>query len=472
MAGMVCPECGTPAGPQGAGCACGGVRGTGPGQGAFEPLRIRPYVNLQPPSGPGASGTAPAVPGGYGAGPAPHARAPQAPAAPGGYGAGPAPQAEGSPGTYGAGPGPQAPREPSGQVPGGPAPEAHAGEPPAPQAPPGHAPPGQAPDPRTPTGQDPRVPAQGGGVTAGVPLPPEEPPARDDRRQDPDVETTAPLHLGAALAADAAAGPRPPVAAPGVAHDPHLAHPPNGPRAPYAPLGGDADGDGAGEVDVTPGPRRSRRQQGGRKRPGVVVAAVAAVVAVIGTAAFASGLFDGAETSDRVAPDPDLSAPPWPSADESGTPSPSTSTSASTSTGTTPGTATSASPEESASPSAAEEPSPSVSGTSASPARPEATEVRVTASVRPRSEAPSPTRETGQVSGSTLSRGDEGEEVRELQLRLRQTGFYDDAMHGRYDKNVERAVARYQERRGITGDAPGVYGPATRAALEGETSGR
>ncbi|MCP9988248.1 peptidoglycan-binding protein [Streptomyces sudanensis] len=59
----------------------------------------------------------------------------------------------------------------------------------------------------------------------------------------------------------------------------------------------------------------------------------------------------------------------------------------------------------------------------------------------------------------------------ELQHRLREVGLYGGAMNGRYDKNVERAVARYQAHHGITADPPGVYGPATRQALEGETSG-
>ncbi|CAL9406859.1 hypothetical protein SUDANB38_01584 [Streptomyces sp. enrichment culture] len=403
MAGMVCPECGMPAGPQGAGCACGGARGTGAGQAAFEPLRIRPYVNLQPPSGPAADGTEP-----YGT----------APVAPDGYGQGPAPQA-----------------------------------PPA--------------------------------ATTGVPLPPEAPPAQgtppaptarqEAGQPEPDVETTAPLYLGATLpggapggagaaegvgAAPAAYAPYDahaayPPEAPHQAPGPYGAHAPHGHPAPDAPYGGGTGGEYG--VDVTPGPRRSRRQPGGRKRPGAVIAAVAAVVAVAGTAAFASGLFDGEETSDRVAPEPNLSAPPWPSADASASTSPSAD----------------ASPEESAPPSEAEtSPSaPATPSTSAEPVPVEAPEVRETASARPRSQAPSPTRETGQVSGSTLSRGDRGEEVLELQKRLREIGVYDNAMNSRYDKNVERAVATYQERRGITGDAPGVYGPATRAALEGETSG-
>ncbi|NKY15815.1 peptidoglycan-binding domain-containing protein [Streptomyces somaliensis] len=59
----------------------------------------------------------------------------------------------------------------------------------------------------------------------------------------------------------------------------------------------------------------------------------------------------------------------------------------------------------------------------------------------------------------------------ELQYRLRQLGMYGNAMDGRYDKGVERAVARYQERRGITADPSGVYGPTTRRALEAETFG-
>lgn len=51
------------------------------------------------------------------------------------------------------------------------------------------------------------------------------------------------------------------------------------------------------------------------------------------------------------------------------------------------------------------------------------------------------------------------------QLLLRYLGMPD----GTYDAELERAVARYQHDRDITGDASGVYGPATREALEAET---
>jgi len=41
---------------------------------------------------------------------------------------------------------------------------------------------------------------------------------------------------------------------------------------------------------------------------------------------------------------------------------------------------------------------------------------------------------------------------------------------GHFDRHLEDAVRWYQWARGITGDDPGVYGPATRASLEAETS--
>ncbi|MES5820722.1 peptidoglycan-binding domain-containing protein [Streptomyces sp. RG80] len=58
----------------------------------------------------------------------------------------------------------------------------------------------------------------------------------------------------------------------------------------------------------------------------------------------------------------------------------------------------------------------------------------------------------------------------ELQLRLRQTGFYDGEADGTYDRDVENAVRGYQLTRVVLADEPGVYGPATRASLESETS--
>lgn len=58
----------------------------------------------------------------------------------------------------------------------------------------------------------------------------------------------------------------------------------------------------------------------------------------------------------------------------------------------------------------------------------------------------------------------------ELQLRLRQIGFYGDAADGDYDRAVESAVRGYQLTRVVLADESGVYGTATRASLESETS--
>ncbi|KPI12503.1 Peptidoglycan-binding domain 1 protein [Actinobacteria bacterium OK074] len=69
-----------------------------------------------------------------------------------------------------------------------------------------------------------------------------------------------------------------------------------------------------------------------------------------------------------------------------------------------------------------------------------------------------------------LSEGDKGAEVKELQLRLKQVFFYFDDADGNYDSGVAQAVANYQTARGISGDEQGVYGAATRARLESETT--
>jgi peptidoglycan hydrolase-like protein with peptidoglycan-binding domain len=65
--------------------------------------------------------------------------------------------------------------------------------------------------------------------------------------------------------------------------------------------------------------------------------------------------------------------------------------------------------------------------------------------------------------------GDKGPEVVELQLRLRQIGYYSGDADGDYDRDVESAVRGYQLTRVILKDEPGVYGVATRASLEAET---
>ncbi|MFD9212512.1 peptidoglycan-binding protein [Streptomyces sp. NPDC059544] len=196
-----------------------------------------------------------------------------------------------------------------------------------------------------------------------------------------------------------------------------------------------------------------RRGRGGRR----VFVAVAAVVAVLGTAAYASGLLTDAGGEDRALPDSETTAPFVSAAPDA----PEASVSASSS------ATRSASPSASPSPSETAPASPSADGGPSSPAplaagptSPSAT-ATPTGGTSPRPSSPAP--------GVTLQRGDSGEEVVELQERLEQVGLYGGRSHGRYDGRVEDAVAAYQYYRGIEDDPQGVYGPATRRALEAET---
>ena len=69
-----------------------------------------------------------------------------------------------------------------------------------------------------------------------------------------------------------------------------------------------------------------------------------------------------------------------------------------------------------------------------------------------------------------LRYGDQGPEVVELQLRLKQVGLYDGEADGDFDRTVESAVRTYQVTRFVLQDGSGVYGTATRASLESETT--
>ncbi|WP_052852168.1 peptidoglycan-binding domain-containing protein [Streptomyces avicenniae] len=70
-----------------------------------------------------------------------------------------------------------------------------------------------------------------------------------------------------------------------------------------------------------------------------------------------------------------------------------------------------------------------------------------------------------------LQLGDEGPEVVELQMRLLQLGWvYNGATDGVFDEETRAAVARFQTAYGITDDPEGVYGAASRAVLEANTT--
>ncbi|WP_330304257.1 MULTISPECIES: peptidoglycan-binding domain-containing protein [unclassified Streptomyces] len=197
-----------------------------------------------------------------------------------------------------------------------------------------------------------------------------------------------------------------------------------------------------------------------RRRRTAVLAVAGAVVTVVAAAGLASGLFsydtpahDGALPEDVRASVPDASS----KAPSVSPTSPSTTSAAPLPVAPAPSHSASASP------------SASESSTSASPSR-SATPTPTTTSPSPTTTATATRDSSDERRVQTLRRGDKGPEVTELQLRLTQLALYTGADNGKFDDRVEDAVSRYQWARGITGDEQGVYGTATRASLEAETT--
>ncbi|WP_221357590.1 peptidoglycan-binding domain-containing protein [Streptomyces beigongshangae] len=208
--------------------------------------------------------------------------------------------------------------------------------------------------------------------------------------------------------------------------------------------------------------RTDRAENPGRRRRLVLVGAGATAV-VMAAAGFAGGLFSYESPSrNGAAPDDIRASVPDASVDE---PSPSSPSSPSGS-----GSA-SASPTASPSGSASESASPSASGSPSASATPSPT---TATSQEPSAENPVSTTRPPSVPPEkaepvTLRRGDEGPEVLELQLRLKQLALYLGTADGTYDNRTENAVRNYQFTRGINGEQ-GTYGPQTRQRLETETS--
>ncbi|MEU3552886.1 peptidoglycan-binding domain-containing protein [Streptomyces fragilis] len=274
------------------------------------------------------------------------------------------------------------------------------------------------------------------------------------------------------------AGPLPPEQpAPGADHGPHDGyaapqgpdgHPPHGAHgaaatsAPGPAYAGAEPPEAAGAQDAEPeagqdaGPRGThRRRRTPRRRVAMVTAgSVVGVGAVI--AGVTSGLFSyqvpsrttslpqRASVPDvdptRTDTDPVAGGSPVAAATPDTSPSPS------------PSTSTEASADPSPSADASESPEPERSSTSAS---------------RP---ADAPESGTTPVSGS-LGPGDSGPEVVELQRRLAELWLYSGDADGRYDDQVRNGVSAFQYINGIKDDEYGVYGAATRAALESITRG-
>lgn len=197
-------------------------------------------------------------------------------------------------------------------------------------------------------------------------------------------------------------------------------------------------------ADTTPNRRRRRT---------VVVAGAGAAAAVLVTGGFVGGFFtyDGPSRDGSVA-----------GGVRAGVPESQPSSSVPSVTASSP-TATSAqsSRPPSSSPSADAGDSASPTGTATPTGAPSS--AAATATV-----APGPTASSGRP--PVLRLGDQGPEVVELQLRLQQVGVYDGEADGDFDQQVQSAVRTYQVTRFVLQDESGVYGKATRTALESETS--
>ncbi|MFJ8269822.1 peptidoglycan-binding protein [Streptomyces sp. NPDC094154] len=229
-----------------------------------------------------------------------------------------------------------------------------------------------------------------------------------------------------------------------------------------------AGAEGSGDPAGRPG-RAGTRHGGRRTRPAVVVAAGAAVVTVVAGAGFASGLFSyESPERDHASRQVRESVPDaWvetPTASASTSTVPSYTPSVAASTGESPPPGADVSPSASASAPGTAEPSPSGPEAENAPAPgPESAGPTETATTlresAPAAPAPAP----------VLRRGDQGAGVTELQLRLGQLFLFPGKADGFFGHRLEKSVRTYQWTRGISGDDPGVYGPATRACLESET---
>ncbi|MEU4174122.1 peptidoglycan-binding protein [Streptomyces sp. NPDC026589] len=240
---------------------------------------------------------------------------------------------------------------------------------------------------------------------------------------------------------------------------------PDGPDGPdgSGPVPDESRRRTAGATPVfAPDPLRPRR-----RRPFGALAVGAAVAAVVGTAAFAGGLFGGDDSGDEALPEATTSVPDTEDDEPAASVAPSPTASATPPRTQSPSAVPSAPPSASASPTESREPEPTA--TTSAPASPTAS-----ASTTPDGGAPPaapPADPPPGPAGSSLRPGDRGPEVAELQVRLAEVWLYSGQHDGNYNDQVRNAVAVYQSYKAIQGDPAGVYGPNTRRALETETNG-
>ncbi|MFD7685974.1 peptidoglycan-binding protein [Streptomyces sp. NPDC059781] len=215
-------------------------------------------------------------------------------------------------------------------------------------------------------------------------------------------------------------------------------------------------------VPAAPGPAHADEAPPRRRRRGTLFAVAGAVVAVVGAAGWASGVFSYETPSrDGAAPEEVRASVPDPSSS-----SPSAEPSAGASSAA-PSSSASPSASPSASASASASPSPSASTTSASPSE-SAEPSSAPTTTAPTDSAEDTEEAEGGSTGPVLRRGDRGAEVTELQQRLRQLYLYNDEANGQFNRRVEEALRNYQWSRGLQSELS-VYGPETRTRLETET---
>ncbi|WLW55454.1 peptidoglycan-binding domain-containing protein [Streptomyces sp. YU58] len=203
----------------------------------------------------------------------------------------------------------------------------------------------------------------------------------------------------------------------------------------------------------------------GRRRRRTLLGIGGAVVAVVAAGGFASGLLTYEAPSREGAPPKDVRAavPEAPVSATAESPAPETP----------PAPPTSAPPPPTASETPTTSPSPSASTTSAPPSpSPTAEPTRAPTTPPPGAEAGAgaAASEAGRQTGPVLRTGDKGPEVTELQQRLSQLRLYDDEIDGEFTSEVEKALRTYQGARNVGTDNLGVYDHETRTALEAETT--
>lgn len=256
------------------------------------------------------------------------------------------------------------------------------------------------------------------------------------------------------LFADGHTGPRGPL-------DPYDAEAPRDPHAPHHPHHPHAR--------RRPRHPRDRLAARGRRRLTLVLT-VGGVVAALSVGLLGSGLFSDDGGDDRAVPKPDAitalptggGTKPAPEDTPSGAPSAS---------------ATTGDPAE-PSPTTSDQPSTAAGDPGTAPTRhSEAGQVTGNPPTADPTESNDPT--SGTTPGGrdnadpppTLRQGDSGPEVVELQKRLDDAGYgsWVRDSEGEYGYFTGQWVARFQRDKDIEDDEPGVYGPATRRALESMT---